>query len=46
MDVIGLPFGAIFTVVLFIAMILVRGYRGSFASQGARNRESSEPAPP
>jgi hypothetical protein len=48
LDVIGLPqpFGVIFTVILSVAMILVRGYRGSFAAEGARNRERSEPVPP
>ena len=39
MDVIGLPLAAIFTVVLSVVIVLVRGYRGSFASRGARNRE-------
>jgi hypothetical protein len=39
-DVIGLPrpFGVIF-VMLSVAILLARGYRGSFAAKGARNRE-------
>ena len=41
MDVIGLPrsFGVIFTVMLSVAILLARGYRGSFAAKGARNRK-------
>jgi len=41
MDVIGLPrpFVLIFTVMLSVAILLARGYRGSFAAKGARNRE-------
>ena len=47
-DVIGLArsLGVIFTVILSVAILLVRGYRGSFAGKGARNRERSEPVPP
>ena len=39
-DVIGLrSFGVIFTVMLSVAILLARSYRGSFAAKGARNRE-------
>jgi len=40
-DVIGLPrsFGLIFTVMLFVAIFLARGYSRLFAAKGARNRE-------
>ena len=35
----GLPlsFGLIFTVMLSVAIVLIRGYRGSFVTRGARN---------
>jgi hypothetical protein len=31
---------------LSVAILLTRGYRGSFAAKGARNAGGSEPAPP
>src|SRR5439155_3536777 len=34
-------FGVIFTVMLSVAIFLARGYRGSFAARGARNRGRS-----
>src|SRR6266550_4833364 len=39
----GLPrsFRVIFTVMLSVAIFLARGYRGSFAARGARNRGRS-----
>jgi hypothetical protein len=36
----------IFAVMLSVAMHFARGYRGSFAAKGARNRERSEPVLP
>jgi len=47
-DVIGLlrSFGVIFAVMLSVAILLARGYRGSFAAKGARNAGGREPVPP
>jgi hypothetical protein len=46
-DAIGLPSsGVIFAFRLSVAILLARGYRGSFVAKGARNRERSEPVPP
>src|SRR4030095_11626994 len=33
----------IFTVILSVAIFLIRGYRGSFAARGARNRVRGSP---
>jgi hypothetical protein len=45
-DWLPLSFGWIFTVMLSVAILLIRGYRGSFASKGARNaREVARDGP-